>query len=376
MSFINDTVKMKGFRKMDFESLLQIKEDLWSYLAKTTKSIVIYGTGNGADKIIDVLNSRNINIYGIFASDGFVRDRTFRGFKVKHYSDFCNELDNFIVLVSFASQRDEVLEKIYKIDSEQELFAPDVPVYGTGLFDLQYFHDNVDKFKKVYSKLSDELSRKTYINTIAYKLTGKIAYLQDCETSKDEIYTLLDKSSKCKNYIDVGAYTGDTVEEYIKYFGSNMKLYAFEPDSKNYTKMLKRFENNNTVCETFNNPVWNTCEMISFDSLSGRSASASENSSKHVQSCMAVSLDSFNFEDIGIVKIDAEGSDANVLKGMANLISESVHCIKTAAYHRNEDYFNLPETVDLFNDEYDLYMRHLKYVPAWDTDYIFVFKNR
>ena len=32
-----------------------------------------------------------------------------------------------------------------------ELYAPDVPVYGKGLFDMQFFYDNIDKFKKVYS---------------------------------------------------------------------------------------------------------------------------------------------------------------------------------------------------------------------------------
>jgi hypothetical protein len=33
---------------------LNITEDLWSYLARQNKPIVIYGMGNGADKVLGV----------------------------------------------------------------------------------------------------------------------------------------------------------------------------------------------------------------------------------------------------------------------------------------------------------------------------------
>lgn len=45
--------------------------------------IVCYGTGNGADKIFDEFERLGIKISAVMASDGFVRDRSFRGFKVK-----------------------------------------------------------------------------------------------------------------------------------------------------------------------------------------------------------------------------------------------------------------------------------------------------
>jgi len=56
--------------------------DLWNYLAKSEKPIAIYGTGNGADKIINVLEERGIRPAAIFASDEFVRSRDFRGYRV------------------------------------------------------------------------------------------------------------------------------------------------------------------------------------------------------------------------------------------------------------------------------------------------------
>ena len=60
-------------------------KDLWTHLKETQKPIVLYGMGNGADKIISVLNTYDIKISGVFASDGFVREKTFHGFKVTDY---------------------------------------------------------------------------------------------------------------------------------------------------------------------------------------------------------------------------------------------------------------------------------------------------
>lgn len=61
--------------------------DIWQYLRSADRPIVMYGTGNGADKIFDVLDSLGIEVKDIFASDGFIRNRTFHGKKVISYSD-------------------------------------------------------------------------------------------------------------------------------------------------------------------------------------------------------------------------------------------------------------------------------------------------
>lgn len=52
---------------------------LWDYLKGAKKPIVLYGMGNGADKIIKVLEDRGIEYKGVFATDGFVRENTFTG---------------------------------------------------------------------------------------------------------------------------------------------------------------------------------------------------------------------------------------------------------------------------------------------------------
>ena len=46
---------------------IDCKQDLWEYLASSPKRIVMYGMGNGADKILSVCAERGIEICDFFA---------------------------------------------------------------------------------------------------------------------------------------------------------------------------------------------------------------------------------------------------------------------------------------------------------------------
>ena len=56
---------------------------LWQQLSKEKRPIFLYGTGNGADKILNICTNKQIPIEGVFASDGFVRSRSFREMPVQ-----------------------------------------------------------------------------------------------------------------------------------------------------------------------------------------------------------------------------------------------------------------------------------------------------
>ena len=80
-------------------------KDLWTYLENTKKPIVIYGMGNGADKLILRFQKYGIQISDIFASDGFVRGHEFHGMRVKSFSEIKSTYSDFVIVLSFASSR-------------------------------------------------------------------------------------------------------------------------------------------------------------------------------------------------------------------------------------------------------------------------------
>ena len=96
--------------------------DLWQYLKKADKPVYLYGMGNGADKILDTLDALNVKASGVFVSDGFVRDKIFRGFKLKSYSQVCDQTDDFIVLVSFGTSLTVVSRLLCPYSIEDKTF--------------------------------------------------------------------------------------------------------------------------------------------------------------------------------------------------------------------------------------------------------------
>ena len=79
-------------------------DDVWKILGREHRPIVVYGMGNGADKILDELTRRGISVSGVFASDGFVRHQQFRGFTVLSYAEAVERDGDIIVLLCFESK--------------------------------------------------------------------------------------------------------------------------------------------------------------------------------------------------------------------------------------------------------------------------------
>ena len=137
--------------------------------------------GNGADKILSICEQRGIEISDFFASDGFVRGHEFHGKRVLSYSEAKEKYgaENMIVLLSFASSLPDVLANIYRIADECELYAPDVPVCGTNLFDGVFYERNEERIEAVESLLADEKSKEVYRSVICPSDVG-IVILYGC----------------------------------------------------------------------------------------------------------------------------------------------------------------------------------------------------
>ena len=343
-----------------------MKQDLWRYLQTVKKPIVLYGMGNGADKIIDVLTAYNIGISGVFATDGFVREKYFHGFKLSSYSALKEKFGEMIVLLCFGSSRPEVMENIKKISAEQELYAPDVPVYGGGLFNSEYVQNNKDAFKRIYSRLADEKSKETFRSIIQYKLSGNLDYLYSCEVSEDEPYDSFLKLGNNESYIDLGAYTGDTVAEFISRVDGYSSVTAVEPDKKSFKKLCANTEALKNF-KAINACVSDKSGTELFAMRGGRNSSLGVG--VEIQS---VTVDEIAEKGATFIKADVEGGEAKMIMGAENTILKYKPKIQLACYHRNEDLFSLPEAVFKIRDDYRLYLRHFPSVPAWDTNYYFI----
>lgn len=85
---------------------LLTEENVWDRLRREGKPLVLYGMGDGAEKINAVLESKGMHITAVFASDDFVRGQSFLGHTVQRYREVCTQLTDFnVVLALPASAR-------------------------------------------------------------------------------------------------------------------------------------------------------------------------------------------------------------------------------------------------------------------------------
>lgn len=344
-------------------------KDTWQHLADSNNPIVMYGTGNGADKILAVCKNRGIEISDFFASDGFVRERLFHGKSVLSYSDIKKKYNDFTVVVSFASALPEVMANIYEIDSEHELYVPDVPVFGNTLFDMSFFEKHKTDFEKVYFLLADDESKSVYENVIKAKLFGKVEFMKASESPKNAVFKEILNTEKYRTYADIGAYNGDTIKELLSIAPNINEVYAVEPDPRNFRK-LKEYANSVTECKIhcLDVAAWDKETKLTFDGSGNRNSNISgAEASKRKITINATTIDSiFNGSSADFIKYDVEGADIEALNGSENTIKKYSPDLMLSLYHRSEDIYTLPLRLAEIQPEYKLYLRRFPYIPTWD----------
>lgn len=343
--------------------------DIWDRLKTERRPIVLYGTGNGADRIIDILEKENIKISGIFSSAAFVRERFFRGYRVTDYETCKSDFPDMLVLMCFGSAREDVLDNVRKISEENEILAPDVPVYGDNVFTSAFFGLHKKELFEVRKKLSDSKSVDTFDKLVDFKLSGRIGNLFSCEYDNTGLFKIAENCT----YLDLGAYNGDTVLGFYESY-SPSKIIAVEPDKRNFRKLSENTTGLNRII--MYNALVSDCDGVVFlDNNKGRGAHESESGKISVE---ALTIDSIiKKERLSensqlIIKFDVEGNELKALAGAENTVKEHTPLMFISCYHRSEDYFSIPLKVFEMNSNYKLYMRHYKGIPAWETEFIFV----
>lgn len=346
--------------------------DMWEDLKNESRPIVVYGMGNGADKLFDRLSEYGISPSDIFASDGFVRGHSFRGMRVKSFSEICSQYDDFVILLSFASNRREVLDMLYAIDERYDMYVPDMPVAGSDeYFDRNFYNLHYDELLSAYNSLSDARSRDVFAATVWYKLTGRLFYLRTCAQGKDELYSLLPRES-IRTVLDVGAYNGDTVREAIEYFPNITEAVAVEPDPKTYKRLMRYVEGELRIdIDTYNAAAWSSISCGTFQASGNRNSSVQSTSSyeHRTEEIPLITVDSLGINP-DYIKYDVEGAEMQALLGSAQTIRRCTPSMLVSLYHRSRDIF---EIINYLHREYPIYklsLCRLECLPAWELNLI------
>lgn len=335
--------------------------NVWDALKASESPIVLYGMGNGADKVLDEFERRHIRAAGVMASDDFVRYQDFRGFTVKKQKDLEAELGDFTVALCFASSLPDVTAHIRTVASQHPLLVPNVPVIGSDVMDAGCLAAHKKAIERAYGLLADERSKEVFKGALHFFYTGRLAYLKTIECDKDEVFRDILRL-RDESYLDLGAYRGDTVDEFLRYSVGYEHITAVEPNLKNYRKLSEHIAQLRNATAIHAGIADKVATMF-VTKGSGRMASLSTSGDSEVP---VTTVDAIGGH-ITYLKADIEGMEGAMLKGAVNTLKQRPK-LNIAAYHRTGDFFNLILQLHAINPDYDIFLRKHPYIPCWDLN--------
>lgn len=353
---------------------LSVTQDLWQYLGACRRPVVLYGMGNGADKVFARLSALGIPVAGVVASDDFVRGQTFHGMTVYPVSRVRDLFPDAVVLLCFGSRLPGVIGQVERLCAAVSLYVPDLPLAGDAVFDLDFALAHADALSAAYERLADDLSRAVFESTVYARLTGRVDALVRCTQTHEEMLSLL-PADCVRRALDGGAYTGDTLRQMFIDFPNLEHVIAVEPDARNFRKLsdyVKKYCQNKA--SIYQSALWNCAGNAVLHGSGNRNSSLHGAShvcrEENVPLCTVDSLCGERLVDF--IKYDVEGAEREALLGSVGTIGSARPILRVAAYHRAQDLFALPLLLDTLYPGCRLYLRRARTLPAWDMDF-FVF---
>lgn len=341
----------------------KFQEFCTAYKANTDTKVVICGCGIQGLLNVLALQEKGIRIWAFAENNPQRVGECVKGIKVIDYESLMREPGNFL-FVNNDSYRDEKKIQLLELGAKKEsIITFDIINPVSKNMDRQYIEENWDMFDKVYGMLSDDASRKIYINYLSGAVTGNMKYYQGVETGNDYFVPGITPKRDDHVYLDVGAYDGNTIESFMEYVaGKYDKIYAFEP-----------FASSAKLIEQKQFPRTDIHVAAAFDKTGERSFYNNDDSGAIAMittideagaNRKAMRLRTESIDDVikggkaTMIKMDIEGSELAALHGAEKTIIGNEPFMAICVYHKREDLITIIPYIKEMVPKYKVYLRH------------------
>lgn len=215
-------------------------------------------------------------------------------------------------------------------------------------------------------ELQDRLADQESLDTLEMILTnrsGNFFSRNSCiDCAMEEYFCIKDISGQSLegfNFLDIGAYNGDTILRFVEITNKNyVNIVGIEPDKKSFEHMRIKLEKLAIErAEIINVAVSNISSQKKFDQYGtvGSKLSQSGNSLVNVETIDNLNL---KFKNGVFMKIDVEGEELNTINGALEFINLHKPFIAVCLYHKPSDLWEIPLFIAERFPHYKLYLRH------------------
>jgi len=211
------------------------------------------------------------------------------------------------------------------------------------------------KYEWVASLLADEISRTTFQQVVEFRynfdLSCMVSFRSRLEAQYFEPFVPLKPG---EIFVDGGGFDGKTSKTFIQKCPGYRHVHYFEPDPLLMASSKEHLRPDTNI--TFHQTALSDREgEVTFNQTGTGSGSVSEAGQLRVKSCR---LDGLLPEPATFVKLDVEGAEFAALCGGAELVRTAHPKLAICVYHRQSDFWRIPEKVLSLYSGYRVYLRH------------------
>lgn len=258
---------------MNFIDRIISREDLlWNRLDAEVP-IVFWGVGSNMYAVRDTLEARKIRPAVFCDSNPGMWGKNIDGIPVISYESLKEHYSRYYIILTVAINNALEIVRQLRFEGEKNQIFHVEKAFKVGETFLEYneLESAVDIYENIYEMFADDLSKELFVENINFKLTGNKLTLVEFADGDTFFDSSLIPESKHYSYMDVGAYTGDTLLRFYAFCrGQYDKIYAVEPDNGNFQALKKlvkygRLEN----VDLFHVGGWDRKDILTFYTVKG-----------------------------------------------------------------------------------------------------------
>lgn len=348
--------------KPDFAANIEQQLNKCFLKLKSHPEIILFGAGISGRTIINWLLSKNIKPIGFVDNNQIKIGSFINGIEVYSKSVLAEKFCEAFVIISCGDYTIIVDElKTLGVCKDRMMYIdPKWITFPDGL--KTFIEQHFAEFQMAYELLADEKSKEVFMNMLKYKISYNPEFIKNiCSDGKERYFDseLIDMR-KVKYYVDVGGYTGDTIDSFIdkknKFESDYEKIFVFEPNEINMNELLQNVERKqyyNII--PYQIGLSNQNEVLSFDSSSNIATRIDVHGSNYIV-CKRLDQVLENVK-VELIKMDIEGAELRALEGCENVIKKYIPILAICVYHKPEDYYEIPLKIKSLCPKYKIFFR-------------------
>jgi FkbM family methyltransferase len=216
-----------------------------------------------------------------------------------------------------------------------------------------------DRIKAAFHLMADASSRAEFVKQIRLRA---LADFQSLSTPCNDVQYFPHKMFRImpnECFIDCGAYTGDSISDFLAYTGNRFKkIIAFEADPTNAAALREYVACSPTLLgevTVHNSAVAANEGVMAFNANGLPSASRSSAGGSEI-SCVRLDGELLH-ESPTFIKMDIEGSELEALQGARETIRKHRPVLAICVYHKQDHLWQIPLAIDDLLPDSSIYLR-------------------